>query len=95
MEGKNLFWNWWCRNAGERKTMQQYGGSSKKSNFIFALVIMTLGKEILKVVCVYGLQIGRSFTKKHQFFDDLAGERNLCSNAEMVLGPGDNNSQIG
>ena len=39
-------------------------------------------------------QVGRPFTEKQQFYNDLANEWNLCSSAEMLIGLGDFNCHI-
>ena len=67
----------------------------RRRNDRIMAVVMTFGKEILRMICAYGPQSGRPFTEKQQFYDDLAYEWNLCSSAEMVLGLGDFNCHVG
>ena len=49
-------------------------------------MVLIFKKEIVKVIYAYGTQSGRKTTEKQQFYDKLACERNLRSNAEVVLG---------
>ena len=59
----------------------------RRSDRIMSTVLM-FGKEIVRVICGYGSQSGRTMTEKQRFYDELACEWNLRSNAKMVLGLG-------
>ena len=50
---------------------------------------------MLKVICGYGPQSGRTNVEKDQFYDALASEWELQSEGEVVLGMGDFNGHIG
>ena len=50
------------------------------------LIVLIFGEEIVREICAYGPQSGRTMAEKWQFYDnELACEWNLRSNAEMVL----------
>ena len=50
---------------------------------------------MLKVICGYGPQSGRTNVEKDQFYDALASEWELQSEGELVLGMGDFNGHVG
>ena len=58
-------------------------------------VVMTLEEEVVRVICVYGLQSGRTGAEKEHFYDDLRSEWDLYSMGELVLGMGDFNGNVG
>ena len=58
-------------------------------------VVMVLEVEVLKIICVYGPQSGRTAAEKEHFYDDLRSEWDLHSVGELVLGMGDFNGHVG
>ena len=56
-----------------------------RSDRVTPMVLM-FGEEVVRVICAYGPQSGRAMAEKQRFYDELACEWNLRSNAEMVLG---------
>ena len=58
-------------------------------------VLMVLEEEVLRIICVYGPQRGRTAAEKEHFFDDLRSEWDLHSVGEIVLGMGDFNRHVG
>ena len=52
-------------------------------------VVMVLEEEVLRMICVYGPQSGRTATEKEHGYDDLRSEWDLHSVGELVLGIGD------
>ena len=49
-------------------------------------VVMALEEEVVRIICVYGLQSGRTGAEKERFYDDLRSEWDLHSVGELVLG---------
>ena len=59
-------------------------------------VVMVLEEEVLRIICVYGPQSGRTAAEKRHFNDDLRSEWDLHSVGELVLlGMGDFNGHVG
>ena len=58
-------------------------------------VVMVLEEEVLRIICVYGPQSGRTTAEKEHFYDDLSSEWDLHSMGELVLGMGDFNGCVG
>ena len=56
---------------------------------------MVFEKEVLRVICAYAPQVGRSQCKKDQFYDDIASEWGLRHPGEVVLHLGDFNGHVG
>ena len=55
---------------------------------------MALEEEAVRIICVYGLQSGRTGVENY-FYDDLRNEWDLHNVGELVLGMGDFNGHIG
>ena len=58
-------------------------------------VVMALEEEVVRIICVYGLQSGRTGAEKERFYDDLRSEWDLHNMGELVLGMGDFNGHVG
>ena len=58
-------------------------------------VVMALEEEVVRIICVYGPQSGRTCAEKDRFYDDLGSEWNLHSVGELVLAMGDFNGHVG
>ena len=58
-------------------------------------VVMALEEEVVKIICVYGLQSRRMGAEKERFYDDLRSEWDLHSMGELVLAMGDFNGHVG
>ena len=54
-------------------------------------MVLVFEREVIRVICVYALQVGRSECKKDQFYDGMASEWDLQNPGEVVLGMGDFN----
>ena len=54
-------------------------------------VVMALEEEVVRIICVYGPQSGRTCAEKERFYDDLGSEWDLHSVGELALGMGDFN----
>ena len=49
---------------------------------------MALEEEVVRIICVYGPQIGRTGAEKECFYDDLRSEWDLHSVGELHIGYG-------
>ena len=58
-------------------------------------VVMALEEEVVRIICVYDPQSGRTGAKKERFYDDFRSEWDLRSMTELVLGMGDFNGRVG
>ena len=52
-------------------------------------IVIALEEEVMRIICVSGLQSGTTGAKKEHFCDDLKSEWDLHSVGELVLGMGD------
>ena len=57
---------------------------------------MVLGfqEEVIRVVCAYAPQVGRSECKKDHFCNDMASEWDLQKPGEVILGLGNFNRHV-
>ena len=58
-------------------------------------VVMALEEEVVRIICVYGPQSGRTGAEKERLSDNLWCEWDLHSVGELVLGMGDFNEHFG
>lgn len=58
-------------------------------------VIMAFEEEVVRIICVYSPQSGRTDAEKERFYDELSSEWDLQSVGELVLGMGDFNGHVG
>ena len=56
----------------------------RKSDRVMAIVL-TLGKEIMQIICAYGPQSGRPNTEKVRFYDEIASEWDVGSSSEIIV----------
>ena len=59
----------------------------RKSDSVMAM-LLAFEEEVIRVICTYGLQVGRSECEKDKFYNDMASERDLQNSSEIVLGMG-------
>ena len=59
------------------------------------MVVMALEEEVVRIICVYGRQSGRTGAEKEHFYDDLRSEWDLHNMGELVLDMGDFNGHVG
>ena len=78
-------WEFWWRSC--KSSLWRWEGR--------ATVVMALEEEVLRIICVYGPQSGRTGAEKERFYDDLRSEWDLHSVGELVLGMGDFNGHVG
>ena len=66
----------------------------RKSDRVMAIVL-TLGREVMRVICAYGPQSGRPDAEKVRFCDEMGSERDLGSSSEIIVSLGDFNGHVG
>ena len=66
----------------------------RKSDRLMAIVL-TLGREVMRVICAYGQQSGRTDAEKVHFYDEMGSEWDLGSSSEIIVSLGDFNGHLG
>ena len=65
-----------------------------KSDRVMAIVL-TLGREVMRVICAYGPQNGRTDAEKVHFYAEMGSEWDLGSSSEIIVSLGDFNGHVG
>ena len=47
-------------------------------------VVLAFEEEVVRIICVYGPQTGRTSVEKEHFYDELSSEWDLHSVGELV-----------
>ena len=93
---------WWSGNEarfGEIRILvkEEISGNvvevGRKSDRVMAIVL-TLGREVMRVICAYGPQSGRPDAEKVHFYDEMGSEWDLES-SEIIVSLGDFNGHVG
>ena len=58
-------------------------------------IVLTLGREVMHVICAYGPQNGRPDAEKVRFYDEMGSEWDLGSSSEIIASLGDFNGHVG
>ena len=58
-------------------------------------MVLVFEEEVIRVICAYAPQVGRSECEKYQFHNDMASKWDLKNSGEVVLGLGDFNGHVG
>ena len=58
-------------------------------------IVLTLGREVMRVICAYGPQSGRPDAQKVHFYDEMGSEWDLGSSSEIIVSLGDFNGHVG
>ena len=66
----------------------------RKSDRVMAIVL-TLGREVMRVICAYGPQSGRPDAEKVRFYDEMGSEWDLGSSREVIVSLGDFKGHVG
>ena len=66
----------------------------RKSDSVMAIAL-TLGREVMQIICVYGIQSGRPYTEKAYFYDEMVSELDFISSCEIMVSLGDFNGHVG
>ena len=59
------------------------------------VIVLTLGREVMCVICAYGPQSGRPDAEKVRFYDEIGNEWDLGSCSEIIVSLGDFNGHVG
>ena len=57
-------------------------------------MVLVFEKEVIRVICAYAPQVGRSECKKNHFYNDMVIEWDLQNPGEVILGLGDFNGHV-
>ena len=49
------------------------------------VIVLTLGREVTRVICTYGPQSGRQDAEKVHFYDEMGSEWDLGSSSEIIV----------
>ena len=66
----------------------------RKSDRVMAMAL-AFEEEVIRVICAYTPQVGKSECEKDQFYIDMASEWDLQNPSKVVLGLGDFNGHVG
>ena len=66
----------------------------RKSDRVMAIVL-TLGREVMRIICAYGPQSGRPDAEKVRFYDEIGSEWGLGSSGEIIVFLWDFNGHVG
>ena len=58
-------------------------------------IVLTLGGEVMQIICMYKPQSERPDTEKVRFYDELASERDLQSSSVIIVSLDDFNGHVG
>ena len=58
-------------------------------------IMLTLGREVMRVICAYEPQSGRPDAEKVHFYDEMGSEWDLGSSSEIIVSLGDFNGHVG
>ena len=95
--------SWWSGNSAgtggvgvlvKEELCEKVVEVRRKSDRVMT-VVMALEEEVVRIICVYGLQSGRTGAEKERFYDDLRSEWDLHSMGELVFSMGDLNGHVG
>ena len=96
-----IYMLWWSGNSDGTegvgvlvKELCEVVEMGRKSDRVMT-VLMALEDGVVKNICVYGLQSGRTGAEKERFYDNLRSEWYLHSMGDLVLGMGDFNGHVG
>ena len=60
-----------------------------------AMTVVVFEEDVLRLICGYAPQSGRSLEEKQSFYDKLKGERDMHSADDLVICLGDSNGHVG
>ena len=56
--------------------------------------VLVFEEEVIRVICAYAPQVGRSECKKDDFYNNMASEWDLQNPGEVILGLGNFNRHV-
>ena len=95
-----LWWSGNCEGIGgvgvlvKEELCEKVVEVRRKSDRVMAIVLV-FEEEVVRVICGYGPQSGRTSAEKERFYDEMASEWDLQSMGELVMGMGDFNGHVG
>ena len=66
----------------------------RKSDRVMAIVL-TLGREVIRIICAFGPQSERPVTEKVRFYDEMASEWDFGSSSEIIVSLKDFSGHVG
>ena len=57
-------------------------------------IVLTLGREVMRIICAYGPRSGRPDAEKVRFYDEMGSEWGLGSSSEIIVSLGDFNGHV-
>ena len=66
----------------------------RKSDRVMAIVL-TLSREVMRIICAYGPQSGRPNAEKVRFYDEMGNEWDFGSSREIIISLGGFNGHVG
>ena len=57
-------------------------------------IVLTLGREVMRIICVYGPQSRRPDAEKVCFYDEMGSEWDMGSSSEIIVSLGDFNKHV-
>ena len=57
-------------------------------------MVLIFEEEVIRIICAYASQVGRSECKKDHFYNDMASEWDLQNPGEVILGLEDFNRRV-
>ena len=66
----------------------------RKSDRVMAIVL-TLGREVMRIICACGPQSGKPDGEQVRFYDKMESEWNLGSSIKIIVSLGDFNGHVG
>ena len=58
-------------------------------------MVLAFEEKVIRIICAYTPQVGRSECERDQFYNYMAGECDLQNHSEVVLGMRDFNGHVG
>ena len=58
-------------------------------------IVLTLGEELMRVICAHGSQSGGPDAEKVHFYDEMENEWDLGSSSKIIVSLGDFNKHVG
>ena len=67
----------------------------RRKNDIVMAIVLTLGREVMRIICAYGPRSGKPDAEKVCFYDKMWSEWNLGSSSEIIVSLGGFNEHVG
>ena len=58
-------------------------------------IVLTVGREVMRIICACGPQSGRPHEEKVRFYDEMGSEWDFGSSNEIIVSLGDFNGHVG